>query len=103
MKLLRGELTRDIIQLGFSNDFTLSTTPFGAPPGVGVRYIKSAVKWKGARGIEAVEKINKKVAEGLRKAIEISKKAAGVTGTVVYKGIVMPAKAKRQIELAGKA
>jgi len=105
------------------------TTPFGMPPGMAVRYIGKSVDWKGfkkspyetleeylrrfaetfkkpVRG-RPTETVGAAIADGLRKAIDVSKAAAGTYGVAVValadgRHVVLPRKVVRQMEMQGK-
>ncbi len=64
---------KDLYEESQRKDRTISRTPFGAPPGEYQYYEKKAVPWKGVKGIENVRAINSGVANGLSKAIGISR------------------------------
>ena len=108
---VKGVTLEDIADLKFRNDISLYTTPIGMKyedylEGKKVIYIKRAVPWKGLKGAAFWEEAEKhgRLAEGLRKAIEISRRAAGTYGVVIAPdGRILPAKAVKQMELAGKA
>ena len=108
---VKGVTLEDIADLKFRNDISLYTTPIGMryedwKEGKKVIYVKRAVPWKGLKGAAFWEEAEKhgKLKEGLEKAIKISKDAAGTYGVVIAPdGRILPAKAVKQMEMAGKA
>jgi len=100
----------DIARLRMSRDFSPYTTPIGMKyedyvAGKKYIYVKRAVPWKGLRGEAFWEEAKKhgRLDEGLRRAIDISRQAAGTRGVVIAPdGRILPAKAVRQMELAGR-
>lgn len=114
--------------IGNTPGIRTATTPFGMPPGSVVRYIGKSVPWKGLKGdafwkfaeeykpkthfgkplTEAErEKYKGILADALRMAIDISKRAAGNYGIAVIalqdgRQMVVPRKVAKQMELAGK-
>lgn len=100
-RLVRPTLTLDDVMAIRTNPrLRLTTSPFGVTPDVYEDnppvYVGAAVPWKGVRGIDAVERINSAVAAGLRNAIKISKKYAGVMGTTLFNGKLYPKKCIEQ-------
>lgn len=100
-RLVRPQLTlMDIISIRGNSKLRLTTSPFGLTPEEYAQnppvYVGSAVPWKGVRGLDKVTAINAKVGAGLREAIKISKKYAGVRGTVLYNGKLYPKKCIEQ-------
>jgi len=65
-------------------------------------FLGHAAPWKGAKGVEGVRAIKPEVAEGLEKAISISKSCAGVKGVVRVGDRYLPKKVICQIEKAGR-
>lgn len=109
-RLVRPQLTvDDILRIKGRNDVRLTTSPFGVTPERYANnppiYVGSAAPWKGLKGdaffknavglCTTVEKGARLVA-GLRKAIEISKKYAGIKGTVLWNGKLYPRKCIEQ-------
>jgi hypothetical protein len=125
----------DAVRIAKTPGIRMGYTPFGMPPGTVKYYIGSSVPWKGytmeslglkpredtAKYLEMLgtflRQINKGIKakggvhEGLRKAIDISKRAAGTYGTGIYRvatgtplqrEVVLPAKAAKQMVLQGK-
>lgn len=107
----------EILEMKQNKNYRLTTSPFGLTEedireGRKVLYVGRAVPWKGVKGAQfwefAENHVNKKgergtLAAGLKKAIEISKSAAGVTGVgVAPDGRILPAKAIAQMRAAGK-
>ncbi len=98
----------EILKLRMSREFSPYTTPIGMKyedyvEGKKVIYGKRAVPWKGLKGNAFWEEAEKhgRLAEGLRKAINISRQAAGTKGVVIAPdGRILPRKALRQMELA---
>ena len=102
--------------IGRTPGIRTATTPFGMPPGSVVRYIGKSVSWKGLKGDAFwawAEKFTPKtgrtgaIAEGLRRAISISKEAAGNYGVAIIsladgRQMVVPRKVAIQMERAGK-
>lgn len=109
-RLVRPQLTvDDIIRIRSRNDLRLTTSPFGITPEQYALnppiYVGRAVGWKGAKGMEDFEKKvfastdasnAAKIVAGLKEAIRISKKYAGVKGTVLYNGKLYPRKCIEQ-------
>jgi len=113
MKLYPGEYTPStLLAIAKSKQYRTAVSPFGMPAGNVVRYVGKAVKWKFVKG-ESFWKLAEtdatvgKIAEGLRKAISISKQAANTYGVAMvrlYDGrtVILPRKVVKQMELAGK-
>ena len=100
-RLVRPQLTvHDIISIRGNSKLRLTTSPFGiTPEQYAVNppiYVGAAVPWKGVRGIDRVREINSDVADGLSRAIAISKKYAGTRGTVLFNGKLYPKKCIEQ-------
>jgi hypothetical protein len=100
-RLVRPQLTvYDVISIRGNSKLRLTTSPFGVTPEQYATnpplYVGKAVDWKGVKGIDEVEKKNAGVAAGLRRAIAISKKYAGVKGTVLFNGKLYPKKCIEQ-------
>jgi len=85
----------------------LTTSPFGITPEQYINdppvYVGDAVAWKGTKGPkgsgmtkEFIAAAPAAVVAGLRNAIKISKKYAGVTGTVLWNGKLYPKKCIEQ-------
>lgn len=108
----------EVIRIKKLTDVRLTTSPFGVteeeylhdPP----IYVGKSVNWKGHKGL-GLEGFAKsligigypianmeKLAAGLRKAIAISKKCAGIKGVVVWNGRLYPKKCIEQKMIAGK-
>ncbi len=86
---------KEYIEIQLENPrFSISRTPFGARPGEIRLVAKHAVPWK----FKSVDELPEGVKSGLQKAISVSRACAGVKGTVIYRGVVMPRKAYCQIE-----
>ena len=99
-KLLPEEVSLiDVAEIAGDAAHRTATTPFGAAPGKGVRYVGRSVPWKFNFAAAPT-----KVVEGLKKAIAISKKCAGVRGIGVnpITHEVVPAKVICQLKEAGK-
>lgn len=106
MKIYKGQFTLKET-IAASNDPTMrvASTPFGAAPGERTMYAGRSVPWKGAKGIEAVRRINPRVADGIEKARAMSQ-AHRETGTAVVaypngQVVTMPAKCYAMMEAAG--
>ena len=112
-RLVRPQVTlEDIIRIKADSKHRLTTSPFGVTPEQYARnpplYVGSAVAWKGGKGMKEFEEnamagcstVAKGAAlvAGLKKAISISKKYAGVKGTVIYNGKLYPRKCIAQKE-----
>lgn len=100
-RLVRPHLTvMDVLAIKGNSKLRLTTSPFGLTPEEYAEnppvYVGSAVAWKGVRGMDKVRAINSKVADGLSRAIAISKKYAGTKGTVLYNGKLYPKKCIEQ-------
>jgi len=87
---------------------SVSATPFGATSRKDAVYVKDAVPWKGlvtkdlTKFTEAIREMGYPgVAEGLSKAVRISKECAGRRGVARHPrfGYYVPAKAVCQLEL----
>ena len=110
-RLVQPKLTlQDVVDVRGNNKLSLTTSPFGVTPKQYEEsppiYVKSAVKWKGYKGlgIEGFERAvmnegltssdiaGRALIDGLKKAIAISKKAAGIRGTVLWNGKLYPRK-----------
>jgi len=120
-RLVKPQLTmQDIIDVRKNADVSLTTSPFGITPEQYATnppiYVKKAVNWKGrgGMGIAGFERAvlneglctddikGRNLINGLKKAIEISKKAAGTRGTELYNGKLYPRKCIEQKRIAGK-
>lgn len=120
-RLVQVKLTlQNIVDTRANNKLSLTTSPFGVTPKQYEDnppiYVKSAVKWKGYKGlgIEGFERAvmnegltssdikGRALIDGLKKAIEISKKCAGIRGTVIWNGKLYPRKCIEQKKIAGK-
>lgn len=88
---------REMLRIANDPDITVSSTPFGTPPGQDSLHVKNAVGWKGAEEAD----LPAGVADGLQKAQSVSQQCAGEEGTTVYNGKEMPSKAVCQIERGG--
>lgn len=100
-RLVRPHLTvMDVLAIKGNSKLRLTTSPFGITPEQYEHdppvYIGSAVAWKGVRGMDKLRAINSAVADGLQRAIAISKKYAGVKGTVLFNGKLYPKKCIEQ-------
>ncbi|MBA7681055.1 hypothetical protein ES703_89383 [subsurface metagenome] len=99
-KLLPEEVSLvDVAEIAEDAAHRTATTPFGAPPGKGQRYVGRSVSWKfNPAAMPAAVKA------GLSKAIAISKKCAGVTGIGVnpITHETVPAKVICQLREVGK-
>lgn len=95
MKVYKGELSKDMIELGQSNRYSLGATSFGAPLGEVVRYLKKAVSWKGVKAKGAFSgdsaanaRLKRALPSGTFRALEAmaaySKKFAGIRGVAEY-------------------
>ena len=107
----------DIAKARADPNIQLTTSPFGLTKeelesGLRLVYVKTGKKyakpcpWKGLRGSKFWEEAAKhgRLKEGLEKAINISRQAAGTRGVgIAPDGRIMPLKAIKQMELAGKA
>lgn len=99
-KLLPEEVSLvDVAAIAADPAHRTATTPFGALPGKGVRYVGRAVMWK--RNFAAAPAA---VKSGLSKAIAISKGCAGVLGVSInpITGETVPGKVICQLKAAGK-
>lgn len=99
-KLLPEEVSLvDVAAIAADPAHRTATTPFGALPGRGVRYVGRSVPWK--RNPPAMPSA---VRSGLEKAIKISKGCAAVLGIAVnpLTGETVPAKVICQLRAAGK-
>ncbi len=78
----------------------LTTSPFGLTPEQYANdppiYVGDSVPWKGVEGIQAVRALNSAVADGLEKAIAMSKRHAGEKGITLYNGKLYPVKCINQ-------
>ncbi|MBA7702762.1 hypothetical protein ES703_111536 [subsurface metagenome] len=99
-KLLPEEVTLiDVAEIAGDAAHRTATTPFGAAPGKGQRYVGRSVPWKfNPAGMPA------KVLSGLANAIKISKGCAGVKGVAInpITHETVPAKVICQLKAAGK-
>jgi len=101
-RLVRPQLTlKDIMAIKADSSMRLTTSPFGITPEQYASnppiYVGSAVSWKGKKGWTAFEKAAPAaVVAGLKRAIAISKKYAGVKGTVLWNGKLYPKKCIEQ-------
>jgi len=100
-RLVRPQLTvMDVLAIKGNSKLRLTTSPFGITPEQYENnppvYVGSAVAWKGIRGLDKLRQMNSRVADGLQHAIAISKKYAGVKGTVLYNGKLYPKKCIEQ-------
>lgn len=106
MKIYKGQFTLKET-LSAANDPTMrvGSTPFGAPPGERTLYIGKSVPWKGAKGMEAVRRVNPRVAAGLERAISMSKdhREPGIAVVAYPNGqvVTMPAKCHAMMVAAG--
>lgn len=76
---------RELMDLARSNEYSVAYTPFGR---FGLRtYIRRAAPWKGLKGDAFWDEASKhgRLADGLRSAIDISKRSAGNTGVALVK------------------
>ena len=99
-KLLPEEVSLvDVAEIAADPAHRTATTPFGALPGKGQRYVGRSVPWK-----KNPEAMPTEVEKGLDKAIGISKGCAGVKGVGVNPrtGETVPNKAICQLKKAGK-
>ena len=99
-KLLPEEVSLvDVAEIAADPAHRTATTPFGALPGRGVRYVGRAVGWK--RNPMAMPSA---VRAGLDKAIKISQGCRGVLGIGINPrtGETVPAKVICQLRAAGK-
>jgi len=95
--------------IGRTPGIRTGTSPFGMPAGSMVRYIGRSVPWKGFKG-DAFWSVAEKfgsLAAGLRKAIDVSKRAAGTYGVALVtladgRQVVLPRKVVKQMEAQGK-
>jgi len=115
----------DLLAISKTPGIRIGSTPFGEEPGKVKYYIGAAVPWKrflkGNKSLdeylrsfaETFKGVGKaaNVATGLAKAIDISRKAAGTygvgsyiiaSGTPFARPVTLPAKAAKQMTLAGK-
>ena len=99
-KLLADEVSLiDVAEISEDAAHRTATTPFGAPPGKGQRYVGRSVPWKfNAAAMPSAVKA------GLDKAIGISRGCAGVKGIAVnpITHETVPAKVICQLRAAGK-
>ena len=113
MKLYHGEYTpATLVAIANSKNYRTAVSPFGQPAGNVVRYVGKAVKWKFVRGdsfwkLAESDPTVGRIAEGLRKAISISKQAAGTYGVAMVRlfdgrTVILPRKVVKQMQLAGK-
>lgn len=82
MKIYKGQFTlKETLLASKDPTISLAATPIGAPPGEKQMYARGAAPWKGAKGLEAVRRINPEVAAGLEKARAMSMRhhEAGLT------------------------
>jgi len=106
MKIYKGQFTLKETLMA-SNDPTMrvGSTPFGAAPGERTMYAGKSVPWKGAIGIEAVRRVNPRVAAGIEKARDISKahREPGIAVIAYGNGqvVTMPAKCLAMMEAVG--
>lgn len=106
LKIYKGQFTLKETLVA-SNDPTMriASTPFGAPPGERTMYAGKGVPWKGAKGIEAVRRVNARVAAGIEKARDMSKahREPGIAIIAYANGqvVTMPAKCLAMMEAAG--
>lgn len=106
MKIYKGQFTLKETLMA-SNDPTMrvGSTPFGAAPGERTMYAGKSAPWKGAIGIEAVRRINPRVAAGIEKARDMSKahREPGIAVIAYPTGqiVTMPAKCLAMMEAAG--
>lgn len=96
LRMAMPQLTlKDVLEMRSSDEFSLTTSPFGITPEQYERnppiYVKRAVAWK-----NHPERMPAAVKSGLANAIKISKKYAGVRGTVIYQGKLYPRKSIEQ-------
>jgi len=99
-KLLADEVSLiDVADIAADPTHRTATTPFGALPGKGQRYVGRSVPWKRHK-----ERMPTPVEAGLKKAISISKGCAGTKGVAVnpITGETVPAKVICQLKAAGK-
>lgn len=120
-RLVKPTLTmQDVVDVRANNKLSLTTSPFGITPQQYENnppiYVKRAAPWKGYKGLgiagfeRAVMNMGlpggdtaaRKLVDGLKKAIAISKKAAGVRGTELWNGKLYPRKCIEQKRIAGK-
>ena len=113
----------ELLAIAKTPGIRVGSTPFGESPGYVKYYIGASVPWKGLRKRpdqtlddylrsfkDAMKGIGKaaNVADGLRKAIDVSKGAAGTYGVAVVelpvtgRLVVMPRKAAQQMVKQGK-
>ena len=114
----------DILSVREDNMHRLTTSPFGITPDQYEKdpplYYGRSAPWKGIKGlgIDGFAKAlikgtglhghismanRERLVAGLRRAIAISKKCAGVTGTELFNGKLYPSKCIAQMREAGKA
>lgn len=99
-KLLPEEVSLiDVAEISEDAAHRTSTTPFGAAPGKGVRYVGRSVPWKFNFAAAPAA-----VRAGLDKAIKISQGCRGVLGIAVnpITHETVPAKVICQLKAAGK-
>ncbi|MBA7619559.1 hypothetical protein ES703_26898 [subsurface metagenome] len=99
-KLLPEEVTLiDVAEIAGDAAHRTATTPFGAPPGKGQRYVGRSVPWK-----FNPEAMPTAVETGLKKAIGISQGCRGVKGVAInpITHETVPAKVICQLKAAGK-
>ncbi|GAI88839.1 unnamed protein product [marine sediment metagenome] len=99
-KLLAEEVSLiDVAEIAGDAAHRTATTPFGAPPGKGVRYVGRSVPWKFNFAAAPAA-----VRAGLDKAIGISRGCAGVRGIAInpITHETVPAKVICQLRAAGK-
>lgn len=109
-RLVRPQPTyMDVAAMRGNKDYRFTTSPFGITPEQYEKnpplYVGASVPWKTIKGAKffkdavglcsTVEKGARLVA-GLRAAIAISKKYAGIKGTVIYNGKLYPKKCIEQ-------
>jgi len=115
---------KQIVEIREDPNVRFTTSPFGVTPEQYANnppvYLGKSAPWKGIKGlgIDGFAKAlvsgvglhgaisldaRNRLVTGLRAAISISKKAAGIKGTTLYQGKLYPAKCIEQKRLAGKA
>ena len=117
-RLVQPTLTlADVVAVRSNNQLSLTTSPFGVTPEKYENsppiYVKKAVAWKGYKGLglegfkrqifNLIGDIQaRKLADGLSKAVEISKSCKGIKGTELWNGKLYPRKCIEQKRKAGK-
>jgi len=85
----------DLIAVKGDSNMRLTASPFA---GDDVVFVGKAADWKGTKGAAFEKKAPAGVVSGLRAAIGISKACAGVKGTTMVGGRLLPKKVVCQME-----